>query len=231
VCHKCSVDTTATRLGTLLCLLIFPLQSSHGLKEALRPLLALQTVAASASPCVCHKCSVDTTATRLGTWPVPECDGIQRETGEELISPGTLRLCSPVSRWIPSHSGTGQVPSRVAVVGQGGGTNVRSSVPVCVINVPLTPPLLDWGLGLSLNPVVTWTQGGPPAPTCTSNCGSKCKSFCDTPCLLGVGSAGSFQLLLATGSLQSSKHGVSQKDLHLLPLRRRSMCQERLHRS
>ncbi|KAJ5254853.1 hypothetical protein N7505_010004 [Penicillium chrysogenum] len=33
-------------------------------------------------------------------------------------------------------------------------------------------------------PVVTWTQGGPPAPTCTSNCGSKCKSFCDTPCLL-----------------------------------------------
>ncbi|KAJ5878943.1 hypothetical protein N7455_002408 [Penicillium solitum] len=32
-------------------------------------------------------------------------------------------------------------------------------------------------------PVITWTQGGPPAPTCTSNCGTECKSFCDAPCL------------------------------------------------
>jgi hypothetical protein len=34
--------------------------------------------------------------------------------------------------------------------GQGGGKKVRSSVPVCVMNVPLTLPC-DWELGLSLN--------------------------------------------------------------------------------
>ncbi|KAJ5405141.1 glycoside hydrolase [Penicillium sp. CMV-2018d] len=32
-------------------------------------------------------------------------------------------------------------------------------------------------------PTVTFTQGGPPGPTCTANCGKKCTSYCDSPCL------------------------------------------------
>ncbi|KAJ6071012.1 glycoside hydrolase [Penicillium canescens] len=31
-------------------------------------------------------------------------------------------------------------------------------------------------------PTVTYTQG-PPGPTCTANCGTKCDFFCDSPCL------------------------------------------------
>ncbi|KAL4938539.1 hypothetical protein BDV06DRAFT_215028 [Aspergillus oleicola] len=32
-------------------------------------------------------------------------------------------------------------------------------------------------------PTITFSEGGPPGPTCTSGCGTKCTSFCHTTCL------------------------------------------------
>lgn len=50
------------------------------------------------------------------------------------------------------------------------------------------PPPWPWSttsLPVKLpTPTITFSQGGPPGPTCTSGCGTKCTSFCDKPCLL-----------------------------------------------
>ena len=79
-------------------------------------------------------------------------------------------------------------------------------------------------VGSQSDPRQVWddlSQSGPVQPFLTHRSPSHFLPLQSGPlhglCDGGVGSAGSFQLLLATGSLQSSKHGVSQKDLHLLP--------------
>ncbi|KAL3428704.1 bacteriodes thetaiotaomicron symbiotic chitinase [Aspergillus tetrazonus] len=64
--------------------------------------------------------------------------------------------------------------------------------PVVVTNDP--NPLGEEGV--THLPIVTrtvsippwpWTTGGPPSPTCNANCGHKCYSFCDGPCLVDCG--------------------------------------------
>lgn len=52
----------------------------------------------------------------------------------------------------------------------------------------LPPPPWPWSTA-SLpvevpTPTITFSEGGPPVPTCTANCGTRCTSFCDKPCLL-----------------------------------------------
>lgn len=47
-------------------------------------------------------------------------------------------------------------------------------------------------------PIIHFTQGDPPSPTCTTGCGTKCTSFCDAPCMddcadSGGGSSSGFE--------------------------------------
>ncbi|OGM41754.1 bacteriodes thetaiotaomicron symbiotic chitinase [Aspergillus bombycis] len=55
-------------------------------------------------------------------------------------------------------------------------------------------PPWPWTTDGTQYPAITFTQGHPPGPTCTANCGHKCYSFCNGPCLTdcGVGSTSSF---------------------------------------
>ncbi|KAL5365893.1 bacteriodes thetaiotaomicron symbiotic chitinase [Aspergillus floccosus] len=55
-------------------------------------------------------------------------------------------------------------------------------------------PPWPWTTDGTTYPTVTFTQGDPPGPTCTANCGHKCYSFCDGPCLsdCGIESSSSF---------------------------------------
>ncbi|PLB44327.1 bacteriodes thetaiotaomicron symbiotic chitinase [Aspergillus steynii IBT 23096] len=48
-------------------------------------------------------------------------------------------------------------------------------------------PPWPWTTDGTKFPTVTFKEGSPPGPTCTANCGHKCYSFCDGPCLVDCG--------------------------------------------
>ncbi|KAJ9211204.1 CAZyme family GH18 [Paecilomyces variotii] len=37
-------------------------------------------------------------------------------------------------------------------------------------------------------PIIHFTEGSPPSPTCTANCGNKCTTFCEAPCMINCNS-------------------------------------------
>ncbi|KAF7159650.1 hypothetical protein CNMCM5623_005030 [Aspergillus felis] len=52
-------------------------------------------------------------------------------------------------------------------------------------------PQWPWNTDGTKYPSVTFTQGNPPGPTCTANCGHRCYGFCDGPCLSNCGTQSS----------------------------------------
>ncbi|KAF7176125.1 hypothetical protein CNMCM7691_001601 [Aspergillus felis] len=52
-------------------------------------------------------------------------------------------------------------------------------------------PPWPWNTDGTKYPSVTFTQGNPPGPTCTANCGHRCYGFCDGPCLSNCGTQSS----------------------------------------
>lgn len=52
-------------------------------------------------------------------------------------------------------------------------------------------PPWPWNTDGTKYPSVTFTEGDPPGPTCTANCGHKCYRFCHGPCLSDCGTESS----------------------------------------
>ncbi|KAE8310127.1 hypothetical protein BDV41DRAFT_400350 [Aspergillus transmontanensis] len=52
-------------------------------------------------------------------------------------------------------------------------------------------PPWPWTTDGAKYPRITFTQGGPPGPTCTAGCGTLCTQFCDGPCLNNCGDTSS----------------------------------------
>ncbi|GLI82248.1 hypothetical protein PoHVEF18_010675 [Penicillium ochrochloron] len=58
-------------------------------------------------------------------------------------------------------------------------TGVTHEQVIRTINLPPWP----WHTDKEEPTKITFTQGSPPGPTCTANCGQVCTNFCDGPCL------------------------------------------------
>lgn len=73
------------------------------------------------------------------------------------------------------------------IVFQDSSNDTNGTFPVGTAYRTLYPPPWPWSttsLPIQLpTPTITFTQG-PPGPTCTAGCGTKCSSYCDTPCLI-----------------------------------------------